>query len=88
MSTVLHQLARDGDIMPVTMLKVKDKVQGVQVIEPRHAAAMRNMLHMVTSPGGTTAAALAVLMEESSGFPKLLKHAVRAAADRSRELGK
>jgi pyrroline-5-carboxylate reductase len=42
----------------------------------------------VTSPGGTTAAALAVLMEESSGFPKLLRHAVRAAADRSRELGK
>jgi cell division protein FtsI (penicillin-binding protein 3) len=39
--------------MPVTMLKVHEKVQGVQVIEPRHAAAMRNMLHMVTSPGGT-----------------------------------
>jgi cell division protein FtsI (penicillin-binding protein 3) len=45
--------ARDGDIMPVTMLKVNEKVPGVQVIEPRHAAAMRNMLHMVTSPGGT-----------------------------------
>ncbi len=40
----------------------------------------------VTSPGGTTAAALAVLMEEETGFPALLKRAVRAAADRSKEL--
>jgi pyrroline-5-carboxylate reductase len=42
----------------------------------------------VTSPGGTTAAALAVLMEETTGFPALLKRAVKAAADRGRELGK
>ena len=40
----------------------------------------------VTSPGGTTAAALNVLMDEESGFPALLKRAVKAAADRSREL--
>ncbi|MEI4486020.1 pyrroline-5-carboxylate reductase [Frigidibacter sp. MR17.14] len=42
----------------------------------------------VTSPGGTTAAALAVLMDETAGFPALLKKAVKAAADRGRELGK
>lgn len=41
----------------------------------------------VTSPGGTTAAALQVLMDEGSGFPALLKKAVAAAANRSRELG-
>ncbi|MER5172729.1 pyrroline-5-carboxylate reductase [Thioclava kandeliae] len=41
----------------------------------------------VTSPGGTTAAALAVLMDETSGFPALLERAVKAAADRGRELG-
>lgn len=40
----------------------------------------------VTSPGGTTAAALAVLMDENSGFPPLLRAGVKAAADRSREL--
>lgn len=40
----------------------------------------------VTSPAGTTAAALEVLMDEESGFPALLHRAVRAAADRSREL--
>lgn len=42
----------------------------------------------VTSPGGTTAAALAVLMDPETGFPPLLHRAVKAAADRGRELGK
>ncbi len=42
----------------------------------------------VTSPGGTTAAALKVLMDEKRGFPALLKEAVHAAAERGRELGK
>lgn len=41
----------------------------------------------VTSPGGTTQAALEVLMDKTDGFPPLLKRAVKAAADRSRELG-
>ena len=41
----------------------------------------------VTSPGGTTAAALNVLMDDASGFPALLHRAVQAAADRSKELG-
>ncbi|RVV98442.1 pyrroline-5-carboxylate reductase [Mesobaculum littorinae] len=40
----------------------------------------------VTSPGGTTAAALKVLMDDETGFPPLLRRAVKAAADRSREL--
>lgn len=42
----------------------------------------------VTSPAGTTAAALGILMDHESGFPALLRRAVKAAADRSRELGK
>ncbi len=41
----------------------------------------------VTSPGGTTAAALAVLMD-SKGLGTLLSSAVSAAAHRSRELAK
>jgi pyrroline-5-carboxylate reductase len=40
----------------------------------------------VTSPGGTTQAALGVLMNEGDGFPPLLRRAVGAAANRSREL--
>ena len=42
----------------------------------------------VTSPAGTTAAALEVLMDEENGFPALLRRAVHAAAERGRELGK
>lgn len=41
----------------------------------------------VTSPGGTTAAALAVLMNDAHGFGPLLVEAVHAALNRSRELG-
>lgn len=42
----------------------------------------------VTSPGGTTQAALEVLMDEERGFPQLLREAIAAAAQRGRELGK
>jgi pyrroline-5-carboxylate reductase len=42
----------------------------------------------VTSPGGTTAAALAVLMDSDAGLPPLMARAIQAAADRGRELGK
>lgn len=42
----------------------------------------------VTSPGGTTAAALAHLMDPDAGLPPLLRRAVHAAAERGRELGK
>ena len=42
----------------------------------------------VTSPGGTTQAALEVLMDADTGFPALLKRAVAAAAVRSQELSR
>jgi pyrroline-5-carboxylate reductase len=41
----------------------------------------------VTSPGGTTAAALSVLMDPQAGLPPLMARAVAAAAARGRELG-
>ena len=40
----------------------------------------------VTSPGGTTQAALEILMSENKGFPALISSAVKAAAERSRDL--
>ena len=49
---------------------------------PLDAAVLREN---VTSPGGTTAAALAVLMG-TNGFAALLDKAVAAATARSREL--
>jgi pyrroline-5-carboxylate reductase len=42
----------------------------------------------VTSPGGTTFAALQVLMAEKGGLPELMREAVAAATRRSRELAK
>lgn len=42
----------------------------------------------VTSPNGTTQAALEVLMQEDTGFPDLLGRAVAAATNRSKELAR
>lgn len=42
----------------------------------------------VTSPGGTTAEALKVLMDPETGFTPLMKRAAKAAADRGAELGR
>jgi pyrroline-5-carboxylate reductase len=42
----------------------------------------------VTSPNGTTQAALEVLMDEGRGFPNLLDRAVAAAVTRSKELAR
>ncbi|UWQ92745.1 pyrroline-5-carboxylate reductase [Rhodobacteraceae bacterium M382] len=42
----------------------------------------------VTSPNGTTQAALEVLMNETDGFPVLLNRAVGAATNRSKELSR
>lgn len=50
---------------------------------PEAAAKLREN---VTSPGGTTAAALAVLMNQQDGFTPLLTKALAAAAERSRQL--
>jgi pyrroline-5-carboxylate reductase len=41
----------------------------------------------VTSPGGTTAAGLSVLMDPATGLPPLMRATIAAAADRSRALG-
>lgn len=42
----------------------------------------------VTSPGGTTAAALGVLMDDAAGLKPLVERAVHAAAERGRELAR
>lgn len=52
-------------------------------LSPDSAAKLREN---VTSPGGTTAAALAVLMNERDGFTSLLTKALAAAAERSKQL--
>jgi pyrroline-5-carboxylate reductase len=62
-------------------------VAGAAALAEQSAQDPAQLREDVTSPGGTTAAALAVLMDEATGFPPLLARAVHAAAARSRELG-
>ena len=45
--------ARDGEVVPATLLKADQAVQGVRVFSAENARAMRKMLGMVTGPGGT-----------------------------------
>jgi cell division protein FtsI (penicillin-binding protein 3) len=45
--------ARDGDLVPVTLLKSEDRAAGIRVLEPKTAQAVRHMLHLATLSGGT-----------------------------------
>ena len=45
--------ARDGDLAPASLLKTSEPVAGVRVFSQKNALAMRQMLHLVTQPGGT-----------------------------------
>ncbi len=55
---------------------------GTMVINSEES--VRELRHRVTSPGGTTQAALAILRE--NGFQRMVRQAVEAATDRGREL--
>jgi len=45
--------AHDGEVVPVSLLKTNQPVTGARVFSSKNAAAMRNMLHLVTIQGGT-----------------------------------
>jgi cell division protein FtsI (penicillin-binding protein 3) len=60
LSTSLFQLAqaytvfaRDGELIPATMVHKAELAHGPRVYSARHAQAVRQMLHLVTGPGGT-----------------------------------
>ena len=72
----------------VSMQLARATVCGAGELAHRSPESAEQLRINVTSPGGTTAAALQVLMEPQTGFPALLQRAVKAAADRGRELGK
>jgi pyrroline-5-carboxylate reductase len=65
----------------------RETVSGSGELLHRSDLAAATLRQNVTSPGGTTAAALAVLMEQD-GFQSLLTRAVAAATKRSKELAK
>ena len=60
LSTSLFQLAqaysvfaRDGELVPMSLVKTQGDVTGARVFAQQNAAAIRHMLHLVTIPGGT-----------------------------------
>lgn len=46
-------LARDGELIPMTLLKTDKPTVGVQVISPKNAIAVRSMLQLASGNGGT-----------------------------------
>jgi pyrroline-5-carboxylate reductase len=63
----------------------RETVTGSGELLHRSSADAATLRQNVTSPGGTTAAALEILMA-ADGLDPLLKKAIAAAAKRSREL--
>ena len=45
--------ARDGELIPVSMLKRQEPVAGLRVLSPQTAQQVREMLRMAAGPGGT-----------------------------------
>ena len=71
----------------LAMTLVKQTVFGAAKLALAPEADPTALREQVTSPNGTTAAALSVLMDSQDGFPALLQRAVAAAEQRSRDLG-
>lgn len=64
LSTSLFQLAqaytvfaRDGELIPATMVHKTELAHGPRVYSAKNALAVRHMLHLVTGPGGTASKA-------------------------------
>ena len=72
----------------LAMTLAKKTVSGSGALAMQSDESPEQLRINVTSPGGTTQAALQVLMNPKSGMPKLLLESVEAAASRSKELGK
>jgi pyrroline-5-carboxylate reductase len=70
----------------LSMTLAKATVAGAGLLAEKSNEDPTNLRINVTSPGGTTAAALKVLMDQDTGFNSLLSKAVEAASNRSKEL--
>ena len=52
--------ARDGEVIPVSMLKQDQPVSGLRVLSPETAIEIRRMLQMAAGPGGTGSKAMTI----------------------------
>lgn len=87
---LIETLAAAGEaegLDPATAMQLaKATVAGAGALAMSADESPEQLRINVTSPNGTTQAALEVLMDAETGFPTLLRRAVKAATDRSREL--
>lgn len=72
---------------PIAAQLARQTVYGSALYATESEEEPGTLREQVTSPNGTTAAALAVLMDEHSGLTQLMTKAVLASRDRSEELG-
>ncbi len=87
---LIETLAKAGEAQglapELAMTLAKATVAGAGALAETAAEDPAQLRVNVTSPNGTTQAALEVLMSEINGFPRLLEEAVAAATQRSKEL--
>ena len=67
---------------------VKHTIDGAGSLMVNSSLKPQKLRENVTSPGGTTHEALAVMMNKDNGLPKIFSAAIQAAAQRSKELSK
>ena len=67
---------------------VKHTIDGAGSLIVNSSLKPQKLRENVTSPGGTTHEALAVMMNKENGLPKIFSAAIKAAAQRSKELSK
>ncbi len=67
---------------------VKHTIDGAGSLIVNSSLEPQRLRENVTSPGGTTHEALAIMMNKDNGLPKIFSAAIKAAAKRSKELSK
>lgn len=89
---LIETLAKAGEAQGLSpalaMQLAKATVAGAGALAETAEDSPTQLRINVTSPNGTTQAALEVLMDEATGFPALLTRAVTAATERSKELAR
>jgi len=87
---LVEALARAGEaegLAPdLAMRLARATVAGAGYLLDHSADSAADLRAAVTSPGGTTAAGLVHLMDETNGLPPLMRRTVAAAAARARDL--
>ena len=89
---LVEALAKAGEVKglspSLSMKLARATIVGAGVLTELSLDEPLQLRTNVTSPGGTTQAALEVLMDKEIGISPLINQAVNAAAMRSKELGK